>query len=61
MDAADDDWYGSEIILDMSGLGANYISSRLWDLSNLHTLNLENNKLTKIGDQIAYLTKLIDF
>ena len=57
MDAADDDWTGAEIVLDMSGLGASYISSRLWDLSNLHTLNLENNKLTKIGDQIAYLTK----
>ena len=57
MDAAEDDWVGKEIYLDMSGLGAAYISSRLFDVSNLHTLNLENNKLKKLSDQISYLTK----
>lgn len=57
MDAAEDDWTNKEIHLDLSGFQAEYISSRLYDLAALHTLNLENNRITKLSDQFSYISK----
>jgi hypothetical protein len=57
MDTAEDDWANKELHLDLSGFQSAYISSRLYDLSCLHTLNLENNRITKLSDQLSYLSK----
>ncbi len=57
IDNAEDDWTNKELCLDMSNLGARYVSSRIYDLSKLYSLNLENNKLRRISDQIGYLSK----
>lgn len=59
VDAAEDDWASKEIHMDLSGFQSAYISSRIYDVAALHTLNLENNKITKLSDQISYLSKYV--
>jgi Leucine-rich repeat (LRR) protein len=58
MDTAEDDWSNKEIHLDLSGFQSSYITSRIYDLAALHTLNLSNNRITKLSDQLSYLNKL---
>ncbi len=44
--------------LNLSNIGATYISSRLYDITNLESLSLRGNFLTNIKPDIQYLSKL---
>ena len=43
--------------LDLSGLGAHRISSRIYDLAGLTYLNISDNQLTRISPNIQYFAK----
>lgn len=43
--------------LDLSGLGAHRISSRIYDLAELTYLNISDNQLTRISPNIQYFEK----
>lgn len=43
--------------LDLSHLNARHVTSRIYDLTRLQTLNLSHNKLKKISTDIQYLSK----
>lgn len=45
--------------LDMSGLGAARITSRIYDLVELRELNISCNKLTRISPNIQYFAKYV--
>ena len=57
VDIAEDDWSNKCLQLNLSDFGARYITSRIYDISNLRTLILENNRIKKLSDQLSYLTK----
>ena len=44
--------------LDLSGFGAERISSRLFDLTNLEALNLRSNLLRAVPREVEYLLSL---
>ncbi len=43
--------------LDLSGIGASRITSRIYDLTDLTTLILRDNKLTRLSPNIQYLVQ----
>lgn len=43
--------------LDLSGLGAKYITSRIYDMVELQYLNLSDNRLKRISPNIQYFSK----
>jgi Leucine-rich repeat (LRR) protein len=53
VDTAEDD-LRSTTALDLSGLGATRVTSRIYDLAELRELNLSHNKLTRISPNIQY-------
>lgn len=44
--------------LNLCGAGAQHLSSRLYDLTNLTTLRLANNRLERLSSSLQYLVKL---
>jgi Leucine-rich repeat (LRR) protein len=53
VDAAEDDIHNTTS-LDLSGLGATRVTSRIYDMVELRDLNLSNNKLARISPNIQY-------
>lgn len=45
--------------LNLSGIGADRFSSRIYDLQHIKRLVLSNNKLTRINPDIKYLIKYV--
>lgn len=56
MDAAEDDLHNTQQ-LDLSGLGASRVTSRIYDLIELRELNLSHNKLTRISPNVQYFER----
>lgn len=56
MDKAEDNVYET-FELDLSDLKAPHISSRVYDLHELKTLNISKNRLGRINPNIQYLDK----
>jgi Leucine-rich repeat (LRR) protein len=53
VDTAEDDLRNT-IALDLSGLGATRVTSRIYDLAELRELNLSHNKLARLSPNIQY-------
>lgn len=56
VDAGEDNLHQTTA-LDLSGLGAQYITSRIYDMVELQYLNLSDNRLKRISPNIQYFAK----
>lgn len=56
MDAGEDGLHQTTQ-LDLSGLGASRVTSRIYDMVELRKLNLSDNKLKRISPNIQYFQK----
>eukprot|EP01036_Dinobryon_divergens_P025018 gene25018-33527_t len=57
VDTVEDDM-DEQLSLDLSGIGARHITSRIYDFSPLTALNLSGNRLRRLSDDIQYLASL---
>jgi Leucine-rich repeat (LRR) protein len=56
VDQGEDDLHNTTH-LDLSGLGATRLTSRIYDLIELKELNISDNKLNRISPNIQYLAR----
>jgi Leucine-rich repeat (LRR) protein len=59
VDQGEDDLHNTTY-LDLSGLGATRLTSRIYDLVELKELNISDNKLNRISPNIQYLARYTD-
>lgn len=45
------------LTLDLSGINAKHITSRIYDFTQLTSLNISHNRIRRLPDDIQYLTR----